>query len=244
MLPLERNVLQYCLKYGYMNFCTALDMDEKEVAVNVIDYVADELGADNMEFSVGIYARIFNILLEMKDEFRTRLDARILDIEKELAEKEKAELERIAERELDMSGIKREEERLNRELSLLKQDLVSQFSREYPAREMASHEDPEIRRIVIELIKEKHQLSHIFTKDNKSEETLEQKLSVLLPRAMIEWKNEIIGLSLAKLIKSIEEASLKGDIELVMRLQQEMLALTKLRSEMARNIGDRILSPN
>lgn len=241
MLPLEKNVLQYCLKYGYMNFCTTADVNDNEIDVNVIDYIADELSGDNLEFSVEIYARIFNILLEMKDEFRAHLDARIIDIDKELAEKEKKGLDEIASKDLDMKGILREESRLKEEIDILRNELIASFSREYPARELASHEDPEIRRLVIELIKEKHQLSNIFNKDSEQHETIEQKLSVMLPRAMEEWKSELVGESLNKIIKRIDEASRNGDVELVSKLQQDMITLHRIRAQMAKNIGDRIL---
>lgn len=241
MLPLEKNVLQYCLRYGYMNFCTTADLNDNEIDVNVIDYIADELSGDNLEFSVEIYARIFNILLEMKDEFRAHLDARIIDIDKELAEKEKKGLDEIASKDLDMKGIMREEALLKDEIDILRNELIASFSREYPARELASHEDPEIRRLVIELIKEKHQLSNIFNKDSEQQETIEQKLSVMLPRAMEEWKSELVGESLNKIIKSIDEASRNGDVELVRKLQQDMMTLHRIRAQMAKNIGDRIL---
>ena len=94
-----------------------------------------------------------------------------------------------------------------------------------------------------ELIRERHQLSHIYMRDNNYVERDEDRLSQLVPRAMTEWKNELLNLRLKELFSRFHEISGKGDTEEESKLMMEMNAIMRLRSQVAKDIGDRILSP-
>lgn len=79
-----------------------------------------------------------------------------------------------------------------------------------PADSLASHEDGEVRHVVTELIRERHQLSHIYMRDNNYVERDEDRLSQAVPRAMTEWKNELLNLRLKEPVLPFSRNLRKG----------------------------------
>ena len=152
-------------------------------------------------------------------------------------------IENIAASDMSVMEIERAEKKLNEELENYRSESLIEFSKDYPGRQLASHEDGDVRKVVTELIRERHQLSHIYMRDNNVVERDEDRLGTLVPRAMTEWKNEILNLKLKELFKQFREISGKGDTTAESSLMLEMNALMRLRSQVAKDIGDRILSP-
>lgn len=97
---------------------------------------------------------------------------------------------------MKLKGLKK---KLENELESKRAEDLIEFSKDYPGRQLASHEDGEVRHVVTELIRERHQLSHIYMRDNNYVERDEDRLSQLVPRAMTEWKNELLNLRLKEL---------------------------------------------
>lgn len=241
MMPLERTVIEYCVKYGFLGICSAME-DETET-ISVIDFVAEELEADNQSFSVEIFARIFELLKNMKNDFSHAFDQFSVKLETTLDKLRKEGIDRIASSDLSLTEIEREEKKLESDIETHKAKAVMEFSKDYPGRQLASHEDSEIRNTVNELIRERHRLSHIYMRDNNIIEQDEDRLDQLVPRAMTEWKNELLNMRLKELFSRFHDISGKGDKEAENKLMMEMTSLMRLRSQVAKDIGDRILSP-
>lgn len=242
LMPLERAALEYCLKYGFLEL-VSWEEDGQHFSMNVLEYVAEELDSDDTKFTTGIYGKIFNLLLSMSDDFDEALK-RFSDIlETDVDTRRKKRIDEIAGSDMSISDIGRAEKKMEEDLGQYRFEQIREFSKDYPGRQLASHEDDEVRNTVNELIREKHQLSHIYMRDNNVVEKDEDKLTTLVPRAMSEWKSEILNIRLNELHAKIRMMEGTGNQEDVTRLMMEMNSLMKVRSQVAKDIGDRTLSP-
>lgn len=244
LFPLERTVLEYCLKYGFLEMAFVAEEEHDEFTIPVLDYVAEELEYDNTSFSVEIFKRIFDLLMDLKKEYAAALSTFVTELDKELEKIRIVGIERIAGSDLSISQIEKEEKKLKDHIEARRSSSIREFAKDFPARQLASHEADDIRSVVNDLIREHHQLSHIYTRNNPGEERDEDRILVLVPRAITEWKNEILNQQLKQLISRLQEISGKGDEEAERKLQLEMNAIIQLRSQVAKDIGDRILYPS
>lgn len=244
LMPLEKKVLEYCVKYGFIEFCTGLDPDsETEYSMNVLDFVAEELKVDNIEFSSEIFGKVFKLLIDMTEDFKSALVRFTEVLETDIETRRRLGIDKIAQSDLSIREIEKAEKKLEAELGEYRTESITEFTKDYPGRQLASHEDSNIRNTVTELIRERHQLSHIYLRDNNVVERDEDKLSMLVPRAITEWKSEILNIKLKDLFTKFHEISGKGDHEAENKLMMEMNSLMRIRSQVAKDIGDRILSP-
>lgn len=243
LLPLEQVVIEYCVKYGFLDLCSVVDEDSSEYTISVLDYVSEELEVDHQTFSVRIYGKIFNLLKEMRSDYNNALSIFSKKLGENISIRRKDGIDKIASSNLSVLEIERAEKKLEDELEKYRLECINDFSKDYPGRQLASHEDSEIRNTVTELLRERHQLSHIYMRDNNVIEREEDRLGVLVPRAITEWKNEILNIKLKKLFERFHEISGKGDFETENRMMVEINSLMHLRSQVAKDIGDRILSP-
>ncbi len=247
----EWNVIKYCIRYGFLDFCEALtsenledeDADEPKPYLTVVEYVKEELDNDRLEFSVVEYSEVFSLLLEMLPEFRSELSEFRKSLETDLQEKLRKGYDAIGMRQLSLSEIKREEIKLKEEVDNYAHEEITRFSREYPSRLLASHEVDTVRTITTEAILEPYQLSNIYSRERPVENE-EDKLYQLLPMAVTVWKNGILDKNIADLVKQLQEISGKGNPDEERKLQGRLTEMMRLRSEVAKNIGDRIICPN
>lgn len=240
--PLEWNVLVYCIRYGFLDFCDGVDEEGVKTTMNVIDYVAEELAADGISFSVPQYAKMFSLLESMSEDFNHEL----LNFRESLsAEKEDMRtrgFNEIAAKELSVAEIQKEEAMLETTVEEWENVKLAEFSKSYPARILASHEDDEVRALTTAAISERHQLSHIYSRERPVERE-EDKLFNLLPTALTVWKNGILDRQMNELLARFREIAGKGMADEEREMQARLNDLFRMRSEVAKNIGDRILAP-
>lgn len=242
MYPLEMPVIRYCVRYGFLDFCERSEEDGTQGTMSVLDFVSEELNLDEITFSVDIYNRILALLREMQPRFREAAKAETLRIDAETESIRKQRYEEIANSDMSVNEIERAEKKLEEELAIMRAARQMEFAKAFPGKELASHEDDAIRHESMELIRERHQLSNIYKKDGITEPE-ENRLAVLVPRALTEWKSELLNRQLKELLKRFHDISGKGNPEEEHRLQMELSAIMKMRTEVAKNIGDRILMP-
>lgn len=112
-----------------------------------------------------------------------------------------------------------------------------------PERFFVTHPDPEIGNLAADLISEKYQLSKIHTKYQQVE-TEQERIADLVPRALFELKDFIIKQQIARLNAEIKNAGQMHDTtEHIQEKMKKIAELIRLRSILAKEIGDRILYP-
>lgn len=243
LFPLEKKVIEYCVKYGYLEIGNYLDEEGKTISLSVLDFVREELEADNISFSIDTFKKIFTILKDMKGEYSIALEKLIEKINKDVERKRKDGMERIRRESLSFAEAEKSEKSMEKKLLEYRNDSIRDFSKDFPGRQLVSHEDDNVRDMAFDLVRERHHLSQIYYRDNNVVEREEDKLDVLVPRAIIEWKNELLNMKLKLLFETFREVSNKGDHEAEKKLQQEITSIMKMRSQVAKDIGDRIISP-
>lgn len=250
LYPLERNLMKYCVRYAFLPFCTydaAQPSDNPEkpvtpqiVSLNVLEYVVEELKASQMNFSTPVFNRIFNLLIELSNDFNEALSNKVSQIEKECSRMLNDGREKIREADYSVVEITREEKKLIEQIDDYREKALRLFSQDFPGRVLASHEDDEIRKLSIDLVFEKYNLSNIYLKDGNTELEVD-RLDFLVTRAIDEWKNEIINIKIKELIAQFADIAGKDNLEEEERIQNELNSLMAIRADMAKHIGERIL---
>ncbi|MBD5348430.1 MAG: DNA primase [Bacteroides sp.] len=244
--PLEKEVLKYCIRYSYLPFCSYECENPKSpetpivVQMNVLEFIEDELQQSDMSFTTPEFQKVFNLLKSNNNSFKDWITERKKELDKKYHELRQSEYEQIANSEMSMSDIERAEKKFEEELKKNRQIEEHNLIKDYAIKELCSHEDDSIRKLAMELSFDKHHLSNIYAKAgvNQSEE---EKLTVLLVRAIDDWKNELINQRINVLFERMRNIAGQGNMQEEKEIQTELSALMNLRSEMAKIIGERII---
>lgn len=254
LMPLERKVVEYCLKYGYMDFCDPVeennDSDTQDKAnadlsdnvLTVVEYVDAEMKDDNMFFTVDEFRKLFDELLSMLPAFRLALSDFNVELDRVCARRREEGIEAIAAKGGSVSEMQADEEMLDDEIRRFAEEKRSDFARDYPSRRLASHESDDIRRLVTSLISQRHTLSQRFLRQSSSFRE-EDSLIVRIPRAIVEWKVEILDLKIKEILEKLSSGD-TGSEEDERCLQASLNSLVRIRADVARDAGERIIAPH
>jgi DNA primase len=236
--PFEHEVIRYLVQYGMMRFSESVDHEGWAGDINVAMYVNKELEEDSVEFSTPIYKRIFTIIKEMQSDYDTDFKAFQAKVEIQRKEMLKNGYAKIAEQGLDTDSILKAEKKLEEDVEDKAQKDLIDFSRDYVSRKLASDEDNDVRLTVTRLISSPYVLSKYHKKTGNIENEAD-KLTELIPRAIMEWKDGILA---EELIALKDKIRLSDNDENTIALMKQFNDYVELRRELAKMIGDRILT--
>ena len=113
---------------------------------------------------------------------------------------------------------------------------------EHLTRYFLAHPDAEISSLAVDMVSEKYQLSKIHTKFQtiESEET---RLPDLIPRALFELKDAITSQNIKRIREEIKQAAGGKDSNRTAQLMSELSGLYELKAALAKQLGERIVSP-
>ena len=235
----EREILKYCVRYAYL----PVDFGEDEPKA-VLDYVGEELEADGIEFSEKKFQKIFRALTESKDSFAVDFTRFREDVERQLAAERAGFRESLIARGGSMARIQAEEEKYLALEESKRAERLRQFATDYSVDLLINHEDNDIREAVNPLVAERHTLSQIYRRPGSAEISSEEdKLSELVPRALSELRGEILNLKVRELQAQVARAIQDNDRESQQLLMAKLSQILHMRSSIAENLGERIISP-
>lgn len=243
-LPLEESVLRQAIKYGFFPICNYVNEEGIQTPLYVIEYIDDELAADNINFTEPAFRKTFDTLKKIKNNFLIALKRFKEKQTDEIATMRKMRIKEFAQEDLSVSEITRKEKFLDKELEDLKAVQIKEFTKNYAGIELASHEDSEIRMTATRLLQERHQLSTIYLRDGQQIENPEDALDIIIPRSLTEWKEWILGQLLNKEMAKLannKEHPLSPEEE--KDIQNNINTIFKMRKQIAKTIGDRTLDP-
>lgn len=245
---IERSLVSHCVRIGFLPFCEIGEPDSPDArVVNVVEYIADDLRTDGLDFTNDIYRNIVDCLLSSKQQLDNALDRYAHQVEEELMDFRKQRIDEIASSSISMQGIAIAEKKMEQEIVELRDRKIREFMRDFSSRILASHEDDRIRRTATELLYDKNQLSRIFTKEIKPsdlERAQREMEDTAITRNLAELKNEIINQQyLTKLEEFKTEVAAGADASKIAALQADIVKLTELRQELARILGERVFTP-
>lgn len=241
LYPLELTIACYLVKYGMLLAGTMQYDDGSEQEVKVWEYIKMQFENDDMGFHEPVFTKLFDRILDLIKEYPELRERNTSTIEKEIESERKSGFDEIASKSLDMAAIELEEKRLEERLEALRAQRLMEFDRNFVEQQLYNDEDDEIRSLVTSIMIEPHQLSNIYIKTGNVEKD-EDRLNVIVSRAMVEWKTELLDLRLKDMMREFGKLD-PADEAAVSLLQREMNDIIHLRSEIAKSIGDRILAP-
>lgn len=242
LAPLEATVIKYCLRYGFVGTFPIIDGGEDEPPLSVLEYVQQEICDGEFEFTNQVYNNIFQELLKLTSQFEQSLSKKKHELLSEKEKKLKTGYHEIAQKDLSTNEIKIRENRLEKEVVKWYDKSIEHFITAWPQQVMASHENNEIRNTVTELLYEKHHLSNIYSKLPQNEKESD-KLEVLVPRSISEWKSEKVSQKQKALLKELHTRSDELSLDEQQKILLELQSLMTLQRDLAKEMGDRTLSP-
>lgn len=234
----EEEIIRCCVRYGFLSF--ALPPEEPR---KVIDYISEEMEADGIEFTYPAFKKIFNLLTSRKEIFLTSLN-RYQDLLESSLGKEREEFREVLRiTGGTMAKIKREEDKFAKEEEMKRNEALKQFAMDFSINFLVNHEDEEIRSLVNPMVAERHVLSSIYSKGGSETLLEENKLAELVPRALSELRSEILNAEVKKLQDLAVEAIRQNDTAQENEIMSRLAKLLYVRSRIAENLGERIISP-
>lgn len=234
----EEVILKYCVRYGYL----PVEGPGKESPM-VVDFVAEEMEADGIDFSVDAFNKVFNLIRSGRETFLSRLKEFEEELELLLQSQRSEFQESLRVSGGSLARIKAEEEKFEASENERRYAELKKFTIAYLIDFLTNHEDGEVRVLVNPLVAERHILSSIYAKAGGDVTAEEDRLSVFVPRALAELRSEILSVRYRDLQKRLALALEDGDPELRTNLMNQLNKVIFLRKRIAENLGERILSP-
>lgn len=238
----EEEVLRYCVRYGMLYFCEGIDSNGEPVQMNINQYVRSELSEDNMTFSVEAYRKVFEELDRLSASFNEAFAEFAASKEPEYEQVRNNRYAELSAMQLSLADMQSEEQRLEQAIAERRNADLAEFAMIWPGQQLASAENNDVRTTSTRLLTAKYQLSRVYSRNGAHVADESERLGELIPRALDEWKDSILQQRQQDLRKQLAEASAASETDTVSRIQQELVDLIAMRSQVARNIGDRIIS--
>lgn len=240
----ERQVIRYLMKYGMMDF-NAVDADGNEFVIPVIDVISNELAVDDIRFSDTELAHVYDTCISLsRESFDSDLSSAMTEADavyQQILAEGQDEISRTA---TDMATIQANELVLKEKAEQQRESFIREFKKLYLQKRLLSSADDIVRRISNELVPDKYVLSKVHTKYATIEKE-EDRLGDIIPRAIAEWKDAILGCRLDEIksyIGSLDPHTDGYEANLTSLLQQAA-EIMHLRKQFAVFMGERVISP-
>jgi len=238
----EKHLMEYVVRYGMVPFCSGTDGSGTEIALNVAEFVRDELSLDQMHFSHEFFHSLFMRILSMIPAFNEQKATYAKELSVKLDAEHNAWLQEMAGKVMTVSEIESAEQKRAEYRHDCEMQALHTFACEWIGRELGSDSDDNVRKFVLDTITPKYTLSKYHSK-NMHIETDDERLDELIARAITEWKDAIIQTDRKALEEELRAATDAGDFSRTSEILTEIQQLNDLRREVAKNLGERILTP-
>ena len=234
----EREIIRYIVRYGYRNLFELPDGSWQKVW----EYIVEELSIDSIELCNPLYKHIVELTAEQREHEAQQVAA--LRSELQIKEQKLVDeaIEQIRLESGDIADKQRKEAEAQTRIAREMDDELQTFETNFLERYFTTHPDSEISLLAVDLVSEKYQLSKVHTKFQKVELEAD-RLWELIPRAIYELKNAILEQSIKQIQEQIKEASRNKDEQRIIELIEQNVELNRVRTALAKQIGDRIVSP-
>ena len=229
--------MRYILRYGYAKL-TQLDENGQPLECEVLDYITQELAADDVVLSHPLYARLLSEACQIDRELARQYG----DMKQEqslprLREALQVQLDEIhSKEEVDEKLLKMAEERFLAACEAVRYEAeISYIGHTY-----INSPDMELSSQAIELMSDRHQLSKIHTKYQVVERDID-RLNELIPRAVFELKDAIIMRRIAGLRGVLRDMQAHHAEDQMINVLEEIAHYMEVRKNLAVYLGERIV---
>ncbi len=239
-VPEERDVIRYVVKFGMMLMGEAQFDDGETSTPRVIEYVQNELACDNMEFSDGLFTKIFKASVSRTPAFYDDFNNYISQLN-EQGEKAFTRLTSYLAGKYDMDSdtIIETERKLQSSINAKKDRRMRNFTKLYLERALCNDPDDDIRTLANEIANDEQPLSKIHTQ-SATIVPEEDKLNSLVPKAINVWKYAVTQREIAELQKQLKSTT---DTAETMSILQQIQRRTEFAADLSKLIGERVVNP-
>ena len=234
----EREIIRYMVRYGYRNLFETADGSWQKVW----EYIVEELSIDSIELSNPLYKHIVELTAEQREHEAQQVAALRSELQVKGQKLVDEAIEQIRLESGDIADKQRKEAEAQTRIAREMDEELQTFETNFLERYFTTHPDAEISLLAVDLVSEKYQLSKVHTKYQKVELEAD-RLWELIPRAIYELKNAILEQSIKQIQEQIKEASRNKDEQRIIELIEQNVELNRVRTALAKQIGDRIVSP-
>ncbi|MBR3951536.1 MAG: DNA primase [Bacteroidaceae bacterium] len=233
----ERTLARYILRYGYAKMIQ-YDENGETSECEVIDYIVQELAADEVTISHPIYARI----IHEAQGIDRQLARNYGDIKQEqslprLREALQVQLDEINSKDdADEKLLKMAEERFLNACEAVRYEAEIA----YIGHSFINSPDMELSSVAIDLMSDRHQLSKIHTKYQVIERDVD-RLNELIPRAVFELKDAILMRRIDNLRNTLRHLQSANANDEVIRVMEQIAQYMEMRKSLALYLGERII---
>lgn len=234
----EREIIRYMVRYGYRNLFELPDGSWQKVW----EYIVEELSIDSIELCNPLYKHIVELTAEQREYEAQQVAALRTELQVKEQKLVDEAIEQIRLESGDIADKQRKEAEAQTRIAREMEEELQTFETNFLERYFTTHPDSSISMLAVDLVSEKYQLSKVHTKFQKVELEAD-RLWELIPRAIYELKNAILEQSIKQIQEQIKEASRNKDEQRIIELIEQNVELNRVRTALAKQIGDRIVSP-
>ena len=241
----EREVIRLIVNYG---MCYLIDFEYEDGIrpTTVLEYVANELKLDYMDFSVPIHKRTFELAQSYIEPFYQDLESFSKKLEertREFINQEMAGVDEVLPDAMDSTALINAHEQKRKGIEAKAQvkanSELMEFRSSYLLRVLCSIDDDDVRQLACELVADNlPQLSRIHSQFATILEERD-KLLTLIPEQLCNWKNALLVHKIEETKQKIAVAPADEQPQLMEYLQE----LYKARQKLSPYIGDRVVNP-
>lgn len=234
----EREIIRYIVRYGYRNLFETADGSWQKVW----EYIVEELSIDSIELSNPLYRKIIELTAAQREHEVQQLSQLRSEWQAKARQQIDEAIEQIRLESGDIAEKQKKEAKAQEQITRAMDEELQTFETNFLERYFTTYPDSEISLLAVDLVSEKYQLSKVHTKFQKVE-TETDRLWELIPRAIYELKNAILEQSIKQIQEQLKEATQAKDDQRVNELIEQNVELNRVRTTLAKQIGDRIISP-
>ena len=234
----EREIIRYIVRYGYRNLFELPEGSWQKVW----EYIVEELSIDSIELCNPLYKHIVELTAEQREHEAQQVAALRSELQVKGQKLVDEAIEQIRLESGDIADKQRKEAEAQTRIAREMDEELQTFETNFLERYFTTHPDSSISMLAVDLVSEKYQLSKVHTKFQKVELEAD-RLWELIPRAIYELKNAILEQSIKQIQEQIKEASRNKDEQRIIELIEQNVELNRVRTALAKQIGDRIVSP-
>lgn len=247
LAPYERELVRYAVRYGASYLCDVAIDDQGNVReMSVVEYLRQELDVDDITMCNSAYAETLDMAFDivMSPTFASDMQAHRQVEEANRSNAIAEGIEEIRRTTDDFQSIERKETELHAREDAVFTAAMDDFREHYVSRALLSCDRDNVRRMATDMISSRHQLSKIHTKYSHIQ-TERDRLAELVPLAVYNLKCALVECDIIDVNAEIKEAykTNSSDLDHIRDLMIRVAELNTLKKELAKYLGERILSP-
>lgn len=243
MLPYEKELAIYVVRYGLVYFCEYVDEMDQTHSMNVLEYIVNELTTDDIKFTVKEYVAVIEAARSVNSSVWA---GALASYEEELSQwhtsRLKDEMAEIGRTARDLGEIEKREREVTAKVAGEVEKKRHDFCVDFLKKRLMSDPDDSVRRTATALATPRETLSKIHTKFGAIQ-TEEDRLGELVPKAVCNLKAKLIEEEIKCVRARISECQQKADNDGVTELMRRLVGLNDMKKTLAKYLGERILVP-